>query len=48
MKTRTSAFAEMPLPLFGDPDEAQPVALGADRLPSCITDHRKRLRARFI
>lgn len=48
MKTRTSSFAEMPLPLFGDPDEAQPVAVSADRLPSYIADHRKRLRSRFM
>lgn len=48
MKPRAPAFQEMPLPLFGDPDEAQPVALGGPRLPSYIADHRKRLRARFI
>lgn len=47
MKPRAPAFQDMPLPLFGDPDEAQPVAL-PDRLPSYIADHRKRLRARFI
>ena len=34
------------LPIFGDPDEAVPVADGA-RLPSYIRDHRARLRARF-
>ena len=43
-----SAFHEMPLPLFGDPDEAVPVALPDGRLPSYIGDHRKRLRARFM
>ena len=34
------------LPIFGDPDEAVPVADGA-QLPSYIRDHRARLRARF-
>ncbi|MFV0491258.1 MAG: RadC family protein, partial [Pseudorhodobacter sp.] len=44
---RNKAFCESPLPLFGDPDEALPVALSG-RLPSYIADHRKRLRARFM
>lgn len=47
MKPRTSSFAEGPT-LFGDLDEAQPVAVSSDRLPSYITDHRKRLRERFM
>lgn len=35
--------------LFGDPDEAHSAPLSsADRLPSYIQDHRKRLRARFM
>ncbi|SOC19080.1 DNA repair protein RadC [Rhodobacter sp. JA431] len=41
-------LAERPLPLFGDLDEAQPLALSSERLPSYIMDHRKRLRARFM
>ena len=47
MKPRTPAFEEMPLPLFGDADEALPVALPPKRLPSYIADHRARLRTRF-
>ncbi|MCE5973242.1 DNA repair protein RadC [Sinirhodobacter sp. WL0062] len=43
-----SAFHEMPLPLFGDPDEAAPIALPEGKLPSYIADHRKRLRERFV
>jgi DNA repair protein RadC len=35
------------LPLFGPPDEAEPVALAPGKLPSYIADHRARLRARF-
>ena len=42
----TRAFSELPLPLFGDPDEA--VAGPAGKQPSYIADHRKRLRARFM
>ncbi|MFC3060996.1 RadC family protein [Paenirhodobacter populi] len=41
-------LAEAPLPLFGDPDEAEPVLVDAARLPSYIADHRKRLRLRFL
>ncbi|MCG6902239.1 MAG: hypothetical protein LJE68_06105, partial [Rhodobacter sp.] len=41
-----NAFREASLPLF-DPDEAL-VPAGADRLPSYIRDHRKRLRERFM
>lgn len=48
MKPRGHAFSEPPLPLFGDPDEAPLLALGTDRLPSYIADHRKRLRSRFL
>ncbi|MBZ4020926.1 hypothetical protein CKO11_00435 [Rhodobacter sp. TJ_12] len=48
MTSRDPKLGERPLPLFGDLDEAKPVALGADRLPSYIADHRKRLRARFM
>jgi DNA repair protein RadC len=45
--TRSSAFAESPLPLFAPADEATQVHGLPDRLPSYIADHRKRLRARF-
>jgi DNA repair protein RadC len=46
MTRRTPAFAESPLPLFA---AATPVPrTGADKLPSYIRDHRKRLRARFM
>lgn len=45
--TRPRAFAELPLPLFGDADEAVAAPL-PERLPSYIADHRKRLRERFI
>ncbi|WP_322867310.1 DNA repair protein RadC [Aquicoccus sp. G2-2] len=45
---QNSHFSEAPLPLFEE-DEVQIVpALPAGRLPSYITDHRKRLRARFM
>jgi len=37
-------FSEMPLPLFGEADEAAK----SPRQPSYIRDHRKRLRSRFI
>src|SRR5690606_6371423 len=42
-------FSDASLPLFvpdGDEDEAAPAALSG-RLPSYISDHRKRLRSRF-
>jgi len=42
----TPSFAESPLPLFGDADEAGATPVPA-RLPSYIADHRKRLRERF-
>ncbi|MCR8724424.1 RadC family protein [Frigidibacter sp. ROC022] len=45
--SRPPAFAEMPLPLFGDADEAPATPL-PQRLPSYIADHRKRLRQRFV
>ncbi len=47
--TNTRAFSESLFPLFaaGDSDEAVSAAL-PDRLPSYISDHRKRLRARFL
>lgn len=48
MKPRAPAFQEMPLPLFGDADEALPVPLTSERLPSYIADHRARLRTRFM
>lgn len=44
-------FQDNGLPLFspsGDEDEAPPVVLPLDRLPSYIVDHRKRLRERFM
>jgi len=44
--TGPRAFAELPLPLILDSDEAVPAALPG-RLPSYISDHRKRLRDRF-
>ena len=44
--SRKRAFAEAPLPLFPEEDEATGSAL-PDRLPSYIADHRKRLRSRF-
>ncbi len=43
-------FSDGTLPLFipdGDEDEASPVALSS-KLPSYISDHRKRLRSRFM
>lgn len=42
----TRAFREMPLPLFGT-DEAPVVPIPSGKLPSYISDHRKRLRQRF-
>ncbi|MTJ04672.1 MAG: JAB domain-containing protein [Sediminimonas qiaohouensis] len=46
--TGDNAFSEGPLPLF-DSDEVQIVPpLPGGRLPSYVTDHRKRLRARFM
>jgi DNA repair protein RadC len=48
--TKPRAFHESPLPLFtpqGDADEAAFTALPT-KLPSYISDHRKRLRTRFI
>jgi DNA repair protein RadC len=43
------AFQEIPLPLFPiDGDEAVGVPVNGNRLPSYISDHRKRLRARFM
>ncbi|MBR9761953.1 MAG: JAB domain-containing protein [Rhodobacteraceae bacterium] len=41
------AFHEHPLPLFSS-DEAPEVPLPSGRLPSYISDHRKRLRDRFM
>ena len=41
------AFREAPLPLF-DPDEAPRVLLPEGRVPSYISDHRQRLRERFM
>ncbi|WP_097068765.1 RadC family protein [Rhodobacter maris] len=48
MTPRGSNPDERSLPLFGDLDEAPVVALGPEKLPSYIADHRKRLRARFM
>ncbi|PHO05551.1 hypothetical protein CSC82_01610 [Rhodobacteraceae bacterium 4F10] len=45
--TDSRAFQEMPLPLF-EADEAQAVPLPKGKLPSYITQHRKRLRQRFL
>lgn len=44
--TQSNSFSEAPLSLF-DTDEA-PAAPLPDRFPSYISDHRKRLRARFL
>lgn len=41
------AFSELPLPLFTD-DEAVPEPVPKGSLPSYISDHRKRLRERFL
>ena len=46
MVSRPPNFAEAPLPLFGDPDEA--VKGAPARLPSYLADHRARLRQRFM
>jgi DNA repair protein RadC len=43
---RDRSFNEMPLPLFGDPDEVVNGPPG--KLPSYIADHRRRLRERFM
>lgn len=46
-----SGFQDGVLPLFapaGDEDEAPATPLSRDRLPSYISDHRKRLRERFM
>ncbi|WP_377386483.1 RadC family protein [Rhodobacter lacus] len=48
MKPRGPSPDERSLPLFGDLDEAPVAALGPEKLPSYIADHRKRLRARFM
>lgn len=48
MSARESHLSEMPLPLFGDEAPALPVRADKGRLPSYISDHRKRLRARFM
>lgn len=46
--TRNTAFSESPMPLF-DSDEAVNVpALPHGKLPSYVTEHRKRLRERFL
>jgi DNA repair protein RadC len=43
------AFNEAPLPLFAHTDEDEtPTGMFADRVPSYLADHRKRLRARFM
>jgi DNA repair protein RadC len=47
MPDRT-AFAESPLPLFTAASPVPAAARGAERLPSYIRDHRKRLRERFL
>jgi DNA repair protein RadC len=44
-----SSFNEVPLPLFMHTDEDEtPAGMFADRVPSYLADHRKRLRARFM
>lgn len=44
-----SGFSDAALPLFAQsPDEAPAAPLPVGRLPSYITDHRKRLRDRFL
>ncbi|MDX5414674.1 MAG: DNA repair protein RadC [Rhodobacterales bacterium] len=46
--TQNSAFSESPMPLF-DSDEAVDIpVLPHGRLPSYVTEHRKRLRERFL
>lgn len=46
--SNSRTFAERPLPLFADADEAPVAPLQAGKLPSYIADHRKRLRSRFL
>ena len=46
MSRQPASFADQQLPFLMD--EAVPIALPAGRLPSYISDHRKRLRARFM
>lgn len=48
MSAAESHMSERPLPLFGDEAPALPVSARAGRLPSYISDHRKRLRLRFM
>jgi DNA repair protein RadC len=44
-----SSFNEAPLPLFANTDEDEtPTGMFADRVPSYLIDHRKRLRQRFV
>jgi DNA repair protein RadC len=47
MEHNRNIFREAPLPLFGDPAPAPADDLPR-KLPSYITDHRKRLRDRFV
>lgn len=46
--TNSSSFAESSLPLFVDDEAVQPVPLAKGILPSYLSDHRRRLRERFI
>lgn len=46
MTRRTQTFAESPLPLFSD--AAPLTAPSAQKVPSYLRDHRKRLRSRFM
>lgn len=48
MTQQPKAFAELPLPLFDADEVAMPAPVAAGRLPSYISDHRKRLRDRFM
>jgi DNA repair protein RadC len=49
MAQNPSSFNEAPLPLFAHTDDDEtPVGMFADRVPSYLADHRKRLRQRFM
>ena len=45
---KSGQFEEAMMPLFGDSDEAAAVPLPRGRVPSYISDHRARLRERFM
>lgn len=46
--TQHPAFAESSMPLFVDDEAMHVEPLAQGRLPSYVSDHRKRLRARFV